>query len=122
HAGLEAERWQEARCTHRKGGAEGAEGHQVELALLRQGARQLVPQLSLLQQIHQGHVLSRQLARTAPAGNLKVPRSALLPHPRRRRTRREAVHLLGEAGREASWREDVIGQTKIPPPLRGDPL
>src|SRR5262245_3721499 len=73
-----------------------------------EGSR-LVPQLSLLHEVHQSDFLPRHVAASCPAGPVQTQGRALPRHPRGR-TRRSAVRRLGEASEPIARRTNVSGE------------
>src|SRR5690606_21808508 len=78
----------------------------MELSVLWDGKRPLVPEFPLLYEVREGHLLPRHLAE-APAVRRVQARRGSLPGYLRRSLRRSTVRRLGEAGEPASWRKNV---------------
>src|ERR1700730_7715823 len=102
HAGLETRPREAPRRAHRAERAQGAQGREVELAVVRHRGPGLVPGAPHLHALRQGGLLPRRLAATGPARRQPRQGHALHRHPRRRRARRGADGELGEAGRRVA--------------------
>src|SRR5262245_5030248 len=87
----------------------------MELAVLRRRGPRLVPQLSLLHEVHQGDFLHGQVAPSHAFRRVQAPRRALSRHSGGRWSRRRAASGLGEAG-ERDTRLERSGRSALTRP------